>query len=298
MRLALGLVALPGPLAVALSILLTVLFVALPIFALFRAAAEEWTPAKGFTLLGAGAALHAGCALAVARVLPETGVATVVTQSLGQVGLAMWTLGLGALLAQLIRDKNLIIPVAIFLAGFDVFLIFNPTSITQQLVQQQPEFFTSVAMSVPQARAVTEGGPPPARVEPLAYVGPADLFFTATFFVLLFRHRMRVEQTVRWLVPVLAVYLALVLLPTGFRMLPALVPIGAVVLLVNLREFKMTREEKVATVGVALLSVALATYGVYRGVTAPKAPPTGPSTSGGGQAPPERATTPVPAPRG
>ncbi|MCW5937144.1 MAG: hypothetical protein KIT11_07555 [Fimbriimonadaceae bacterium] len=293
LRVVLGLVSAPPPVAMVLTLVVTVLFVGLPVLAFFRAASFPWSFKSSIAFVVAGAALHAGCAVLLGSVLPRVGLATVFVQALAQLGLMVWTLGLGAFLAQLIREKNLILPVALFLAGFDAFLIFNPASPTTALIQGRPEFFRSVAMDVPALKVATPEAETTARVEPIAFVGPADLFFIATFLVCLFKFKMRVKETARWLVPVLAVYLVVVLLPIGLGMLPALVPIGATVLLVNRREFQLTGEERAATIGVGLLALALAGFGIYRAATyRPPEPPIDSSQRPGVQAPPERAASP------
>jgi hypothetical protein len=229
--------------------------------------------------------------------LPREGFAPVLVEALGQVGLAGWTLGLGVLVATMIKDKNMILPIALFLAGFDMFLVFTPTGPTARFLESQPEVFQSVAMSVPAPQPSGTESTPEARVEPMAFVGPADLFFVATFFVCLHRFKMRVLETARWLVPVMATYLAVVLLPFGLGMLPALVPIGATVLLVNRREFQLSRDEKLGTALTALIAFGLAAYGLFARLTqTPQDGRSAPSTEG---RVPSAATPPeTPAPGG
>jgi hypothetical protein len=286
LRVLMGLVTVPPESAFALSLAAAVVFVALPVVATFRGASQPWTPKLAWGLFAGGLALQAVCVLALRPVLPETGVVAVLVSALGQFGLAVWCLGLGAGVAQAVKDKNLLVPMATFLAGFDVYLVFNPTAPTATILSQAPQVFSSVAMSVPAARPATVA-PQAAEIVPMAYVGPADLIFVGVFLVCLYRFGMRVRETALWLVPVLVVYLALVLAPIGLTGLPALVPIGATVLAVNAREFKMTGQEKAASWLVALVALALAAYGLFRRATyVPPAAPAETSLPAGVPAPP------------
>mgnify|MGYP006178512935 CR=1 FL=1 len=61
--------------------------------------------------------------------------------------------------------------------------------------------------------------------------------------------------------PTVLLYLVLAAL---FGAIPLLPPIALVVLLVNIREFKMNKEEKLSTALVALLAVGLLAWGVTR----------------------------------
>ncbi len=297
LRVIVGVMTAPPSLAIALTVITTILFIMLPVVALFKASEWAWTGKPAAAFLGIGVVLHLGGVLGINQV-GSTGLPSVLLSAIAQTGLLTWCMGLGALVSLLIREKNLLLPVAIFLAGFDVFLVMYPGTPTARIVEQNPAFFQKIAMTVPQVRQEAPAGEAPkvASIEPLAHVGPADLFCIATFFACLFRFRMRVRETVRWLVPVLVVYLVLAFLPIGIGMLPALVPIGLTVLIVNAREFQMTREEKQATWGVAVIALALAIFGVYsRVMHKPTESQAEPSMSDSAPMPPVSAGTPEPA---
>jgi hypothetical protein len=295
-RVFLGTTLFPPALAAVLVFVVSVAFVALPIFGLFQAASHSWTAKPAWLLLAGGAVIHAAAALLL-RSMPPSGLPSVIVEALGQVGLSGWTLGLGVLVAMLIKDKNMILPIAVFLAGFDIFLVFSPKGPTAKFIEAQPEVFQSIAMSVPTPRPTGPEAPAGAAVQPMAFVGPADLFFVATFFVCLYRFKMRVAATAKWLVPVMAAYLLVVLLPTGLGMLPALVPIGATVLLVNRGQFKLSRDEAIGTAMAVGLAVMLAGYGIYSRVTHKRTEP--PSVPSSAAPVPNAATRPAtPAPDG
>jgi len=294
LRVLVGVIAAPPAVAIGLTVVTTILFVMLPVVALFRASAWEWSGKLAAAFLIVGVALHVGGVLGAGQA-GDRGLASVVLSAVAQTGLLIWCMGLGALVSLLIKEKNLLLPVAIFLAGFDIFLVFYPATPTARIVENNPAFFQKIAMSVPQVRQEAPPGEAPktAGIEPLAHVGPADLFCIATFFACLFRFKMRVRETVRWLVPVLIIYLILAFLPIGIGMLPALVPIGLTVLLVNLREFQMSREERQATWGVGVIALALAAFGIYARIThEPTEAQSEPSISDSAPGPPGSATTP------
>jgi hypothetical protein len=208
----------------------------------------------------------------------------------------IWATGLGYLVGLLLKDKNLILPVAVFVIGFDMFLIFSPISFTSKAVEERSEVFQTVAMSVPSAQQASESpeAPRQPQVQPLVFVGPADLIFVMAFFVSLFRFKMRVKQTALWLLPVLALYLLAVLL--WAIALPALVPIGLTVLLVNRREFDLNGEEKKGLLAVTIISIAIGGFGLFQKLTAaPKEEPAELSTQEDGPAAPRFQGSPAPA---
>lgn len=295
-RVVLGVAELPPGIAPLVDLLSAAVFVGLPVAAAYWASSFPWRPAGSLGFLLGGAGLQALCVVAV-RAIGPGGWVPLLVGSLGQFGLLCWCVGLGALVAGAIKERNLLLPVALFLAGLDVFFVFHPSGPVAKALAERPEVFTSIALAVPSAREASVGGPALVpRVEPFAYIGPADIFFAALFFVCLHRFGMRTSATAKWLVPALGLYLVLTFAPFGLGMLPALVPIGIVVIAVNWREFQLSGQEKAMTAFVAAVSLALAGYGVWARSTMPPTPPAASSLPGGGQAPPEPATSPLPGP--
>lgn len=265
------------------SILMTIVFVGLPIYALFRATEGYWTVRRAGVWLGIGALLHVVAVLATS---PGGGVGNVFLAAVQQTGILFWTLGLGAALGTMIKDKNMMIPVAVFLIGFDMFLVFNPQAPTARFMREHPELVSAVVATVPEVKKSAE---PTGTVQNLAYIGPADFLFSAAFFLLMHRFGMRTKRTLCFLLPVLSAYLLIVVAygwvtigPLSLAMLPAMVPIGLTVVLVNRREFKFSGQEIAGIVVVALISAGLAGYGIYRASSvtdAPPEPPAAPSLS-------------------
>lgn len=277
LTVALSFLQVPLGLAKFATILVTAIFIAGPILGLFRAGAYAWTARSAALFMVAGLVLQFGLAYAVEG-LGGRGIAAIVLHAISQQGLPMWTAGLGALLATLIKDRNLLLPVALFLALFDVFLVLTPSGITRTIMKAAPKLLPAVAHQVPAVQTQTPTGTP---VAPFAFVGPADFLFMGLFFVALYRFNLRAKATFLWLLAALAAYLVLALFVGP---VPLLVPIGLTVLIVNLPEFKMNREEWVSTAIVAALGLGLITWSATRRPASGPIPQAGPSPSAGGQA--------------
>jgi len=266
-NIAAPLVVLPLRMLLPASIIVSVLAISLPILALFQGAKQEWTFTKAIVFLVAGIVVQFGC-LALAQVVFKNSIAFVLPAlGLSQVGLVLWCLGLGSMVSLLVLDKNLIFPITIFLALIDIFMVLTPIGITNQIMKAAPQVLHNVGLTVPKPAAVVTTG----RVAQLAYVGPADLIFIGMFFAALHRFGVNAKRTLRVLVPTLAVYLLIVIFLGGFKIgrfelnaLPALVPIGLVVLLANIKEFKLTRDEKLSTILVLGIAGVLVGWGMSR----------------------------------
>ena len=281
-----GTVRFPVAVIPALNVLLAISFLAIPIVSIALAARAPWRPAHAFGLVAFGVAVQG---FGIYATLHTGGVARVAAMSLGQGALQLWCVGLGALVATLVRERNILIPIAIFLAVFDLFLVLTPAGITQRVMKAAPQILSNVGHAVPQALPQQRPDEPePPRPEVTAYIGPADFVFLGAYFIALARFGMRLKETVRWMVPTLAAYLAFVL-STNIA-LPALLPIGAVTLLVNRREFRLTRDEWASTGVVVALGLALLAWGATR----PRAPRDEPSSPPTAPERPASRTTPAP----
>lgn len=266
-RLTLGFVSFPIAVLPALNLALAAIFLAAPVLAVYWAADRTWTPRSVGLFLVSGLVIW-GVSIAMdLNVFGGKGVASAVVNAIGQVGLATWCVGLGALLTSLLREKNILVPVAIFLAVWDAFLVLTPVGPTSQFLKNAPQVLNTIGMSIP----IAASEPTTGRAAVGAYVGPADLVFLGTFFVALFRFEMRTKETLRWMIPALVAYLVVVLV-FGLP-LPALVPIGLVVMLVNWREFKLSKDEKLSTLVVAAIGIGLVAWGATRPRPTPPAEP-------------------------
>lgn len=277
LRIGLGYVSFPLAWLPVADAVLAVLFLTVPVVALFFAANDAWT-GRSATLFTVGGILVQAAAILIGTYLPIALWGQGALGAIAQAALTCWCVGLGALLATLIKEKNILLPIAIFLAAYDFFLVLTPWGFTQKLLKVAQPVFTKVAAQIPAASATPTHG----LAHPSAFVGMADLVFLAMFFIALFRFRMRTRQTLYAVVPALLVYLAIVVLAHGHRFLgfpldalPALVPIGIAVLAVNWREFQLTREEKTSTAVLAILAIGFLIFAATR----PR-PPAGPARPG------------------
>ncbi len=254
LRVLLALVPFPLELVQPLTILATIIFIALPIFALFRGADYPWSAKLALGFVVGGLVVQFGLVYLIQKL---SFIAAVVALAVSQAALIAWCVGLGGLLTTKLKDKNLLIPVTIFLGSFDLFLVFAPMGPTKLIMRAAPQLLPSIGYAIPKI----VHAPTTAPVAPYAFVGPADFVFMAMFFIAIYRFDMRARATFYALVPTLLAYLTL---SYFFGAIPLLPPIAAVVLLVNLGEFKMTKEEKVSTLVVAVICAALLVWAATR----------------------------------
>ena len=231
------------------SVLATIVFIGIPIIGLYLGGRMQWGPATSVCAL-------AGClavlgALLLARVPP-----TPETTGIAQLARIGWPMALGFLVAGLVKDRNLIPPIAIVLATVDILAVFAPVGTVKIAMHNEKirPIFDAVAIQVPKVGTAL----------PVAQMGPADFLFLGMFFYAIFKFGMRAKETLYWVAPALAIYLAIVVfwgdkklfgLPLGA--LPALVPIGVAVVVANRDQFSMTKQEKAMTFGVLALCLAV-----------------------------------------
>jgi hypothetical protein len=248
------------------------LFLGGPLFGLIYGAKARWTFLTSFLFFLCGLLIQIPSVLLMRSMGPSPLVP--VLNAVGQIGLPLWCSGLGAMIATGVKDRNILIPISIFLIGFDIFLVLTPQGFVKQQLERSPQVFTAMAGQIP----AFSSQPATGHVAAGAYVGPADFVFLAMFMIALYRFDLKAKETAKLVVPVLLGYMLAVVL-FGVP-LPALVPIGACVLIVNRREFVLTKDEKQSTIGLLVVVVALLIgawrWGVSRQRTL-KERPVGPS---------------------
>jgi len=240
------------------NIVMGCLFLGGPLLALCFAARDPWSRKMGFTFFVGGLTLQISCFVLSSYVFQHADIPAQVINALGQVGLPIWCVGLGALLATLIKDQNIVVPIAIFLACLDMFLVFSPLGLTRMIIKSVPSMLPAIAVQIPIASHQTTGE----KISPGALAGPADFLFLAMFLIAIFRFNMQGRKTVLVVIPTLLAYMMLVSLV--HTPLPALVPIGTVVLLVNWKEFRLSKDEVISTGVVGGLGLALFTWGMFQ----------------------------------
>lgn len=242
------------------SVVATVLFMFLPVCGIFLAAGLGWTPKSAAVVLLAGVA----AVLLLSNLQAGSVWLDGATQAALQFFRVAWPVALGILVGTLVRDKNLLIPIAVFLITFDILLVLAPRGPTRAMMQAPitRQAFETLAYQVPAPRSQAEE--PSVRPQPLAQVGPADSLFLAMFAFALYRFGMRVRKTFVWMAVALTLYLGVVIFAGGasiagvpLKMLPGLVPMGIVVLAVNRREFSLSHEERRLVYGVVAVCALL-----------------------------------------
>ncbi len=236
------------------TFLVTPFFIALPVYAIFRAADHEWDWKLALQFIVLGLIIHIPLSLADRALAIAPGQSSLLGSALavlGQGGLLMWTVGLGALLSTRISDQNMLIPISLFLVGYDMFLVLTPIGFTQRIMKANPDLLPTVAYKLPSVGSV----------KPFAFVGPADFLFMGMFFVALYRFKMNARQTMAWMIVAILVYL---LLSIFTHALPLMVPIGLTVLAVNWSSFKLKRDEWIGTAVVAALVIGIISWGATR----------------------------------
>lgn len=287
-RMVLPFIPVPKSIAPFADFLLLVGIFLATVYAIYRAMSSKPSAKHAALMLLVGVAIQAAFVTIAIWGFKKVGIGAVISHGIAQTGLMVWCVGLGALIASLLREKNIVIPVALFLIAFDIFLVLTPQGFTQKMMKQSPQVFTNMAMAIPKVATETQSASKSAVLE-AAYVGPADLIFLGTFFLAMFRFNMRPKETLKVMVPVLVIYMLFVTL-TGIAM-PALVPIGLVTLLVNRKEFKLSKDELASTLVLAVLLVS----GLVYLATKKKAPPVGPSPPSVAQESQKSEASPAPA---
>jgi len=295
LRLLISHVSIPPAAVVPASVLASFLFVGISVATLFRAAAFRWTWGTAIAAVLIGVPMQFGLGFAANA---AGGLAASILHPIAQTGLLVWCLGLGAMLCLALRgDRNLLVPVAIFLALFDIWLVFVPEGPVGQIARGNQAALAQVAFTVPAPTHAPTG----AKAHSLAYIGPADFLFMSMFFVALYRFGLRARETAIWMAPVLVLYLLVALMfphvslgPIRLGALPALVPIGLVLLAVNAREFRLSRDEKITSWAVLVIGIALVAWRFSVQPTSPVEP----SPSEDAQGLPESGGSPAPKPEG
>lgn len=161
---------------------------------------------------------------------------------------------LGILLSPIIREPNVLLPVALVAMPIDYLGAMTAIGFTTQMVQKHPNIVKPISVPVPSIGGAAHH----AGLAPIAFIGPGDVLFVAFFFAVVLRLNMNVRGTFWWIYGLLTATMLFVLSPFGFN-IAALVPMGLAVLIANFRYFKLKREEVFATLYAAILILVLVT---------------------------------------
>lgn len=252
-----------GFVQVALS---TLLFMALATWVVMRAAALPLRPLGALALMALSLVLFLVVRLSPALVpaLRQNPVTLEVVLGGSDTLMVLAASMLGLAVSHIIREPNILAPAALFaaLVDFAVVSLWIP-----RVMEAAPQALSAVAVHVPQVGAK----PTPTGLRPIGIIGPADFVFLAFYFACIWRFGMAVRATYFWMVVALAGYMFFQnvvgsltpRLMEAVDMLPGLVPMAVVLLIVNRKHFRFSREEKRAMAVVALLVVGIITLAFW-----------------------------------
>ena len=160
----------------------------------------------------------------------------------------------GRLLSLIVRERNILLPVAIMAGLADIFTVFfGPTGKT---LEHAPKLVEKLSVGIPKAGSAA-GAAGGAGLSHIATAGLGDFIFLAFFFAAVWRFGLR-SRTTFWtiLIMMLLGMLGVLLLP----FVPALPLLPFIVLgflLANATAFKLSRQEKINTAVVVVFVAGL-----------------------------------------
>jgi len=217
------------------SVLATVLFLAVSLGIVYSATRVP-------THLGLEVALLSGCALSF------IGCDAAGAEEVSELFLMLAGILFGKIVSRLIKERNLLLPVAAVAALVDIWGV-NCGGPVSQAVAKAPSLFSKMTAQIPSFSTGAAGAP-----KPVALIGVGDFAFLALFFASLQRFDLNVGAAA-WLAgAMLCVGMLLVVLAPANIALPGLPFMVAGVLLPNAGKFHYTHAEKVALLygGVAI----------------------------------------------
>ncbi len=157
---------------------------------------------------------------------------------------------LGMLLSRIVRERNMLLPVAIIAMPIDYIGAMTSVGFTNTVEHHAARVVNAVSISVPSV-----GG-----ISPIAFIGPGDALFMAFFFCVVRRLQINVAGTFWWMFGLLTLAMLAVFV-TGIP-IAALVPMGLAVVIPNIRYFTLKRDEVFAMIyaAVVVLAVVLGFY--------------------------------------
>ena len=153
---------------------------------------------------------------------------------------------LGVALSRIIRERNVLLPVAFAAMPIDYLGAMAPQGFTHDVVKHAPQIVQAVSVGVPMM-----GG-----IRPIGFVGPGDVLFISFFLAAVVRLDMNVKGTFR-LMYVLLTLTMLIVLQWG-PPIAALIPMGIAVVAANWRMFRLERSEAFAMLYALIVVVSLA----------------------------------------
>ncbi len=160
----------------------------------------------------------------------------------------------GRLLSRIVRERSLVIPVALVLALADIFTVFlGPTALA---LEEAPELVAAVSVKLPAMGSAT-GPAGVAGLRHVATLGPGDTFFATLLFAVVLRFGLDLRRSFWWMYAIVGVVLAAAVAVPGMPPLPVLPLMAVGFLVVNWRDVRLTRTEWVYVAIVFAVVIAL-----------------------------------------
>ena len=161
----------------------------------------------------------------------------------------------GVLASRIIRERNILVPVAVAAAAVDTFGVYwGPVA---EITKRAPELAKHLSAAVPGADI------PAIPVPQLSYIGVGDFLFMGLFVAAVYRLGLNRRGTL-W-----ALFIAFLIVPgvfaiTNLPALPGLVFLGLAVVIANWRYFRFSRAEKFALLyaGIAVVVLIMLVWGL------------------------------------
>ena len=176
---------------------------------------------------------------------------------------------MGTLVAKVISDPKMLLPVAVVGALVDYWGVYMGT--TSAFIKASPDFVRAVSAGIPSfGGGLTQRG-----VQPASFVGFGDWLFLTMFLAVAFRYDLQPRRTF-WALLAFLVPAMLIVIFGGLDYLPAIVPMALAIVCVNGKKLKMSRSEAFATFYALLMVLAMVgVYALVTGHTQHPLPPTG-----------------------
>jgi prepilin signal peptidase PulO-like enzyme (type II secretory pathway) len=166
----------------------------------------------------------------------------------------------GRLLSLIVRERNILLPVAIMAGLADLYTVFF--GFTGKTLAHAPRLVEKLSVGIPKVGSAT-GATGGAGLSHIATAGLGDFIFLAFFFVAVHRFQLRDKRTFWAIFGCLLAGMVAVLLIPSLPALPLLPFIVVGFLVANAGAFKLSRTEKINTaIVVALVAVLLVAAGL------------------------------------
>jgi len=235
---------------VAGGVLVTILFTAAVLGASALVARLELSALS--ELLGMTAALALWYVVAGAGE-PGTPIRLIAVPAADVIFLLACVLG-GRLLSRILRERSIMLPIALVLALTDVFTVFvGPTAV---FLSEAPEIVEHLSMKLP-AVGSAAGPEGAAGLTHFATLGPGDVFFAAVLLACVVRFDLNLRASFWWMFGVVGAGLALFVAVPGLPPLPVLPLMAVAFLIANRGRFQLTAQERRNTVIAVLFVIVL-----------------------------------------